>query len=72
MNKKFVIYDKKSCYLFKHDGWIRKKIVWLSCWPWFDNFIITLILVNSIMLALFDYKDRDALTEHNQMIEFIG
>lgn len=72
MNKKFVIYDKKSCYLFSADGCFRRKIVWLSCWPWFDNFIITLILVNSIMLALFDYKDRDAITEHNQMIEFLG
>ena len=69
MNKKFVIYDKRSCYLCKHDGWFRKKIVWLSCWPWFDNFIIILILVNSIMLALFDQSDRDALTAHNKLIE---
>lgn len=72
MNKKFVIYDKKSCYLCKHDHWFRKKIVWLSCWPMFDNLIITLILVNSVMLALFDQKDRDANTEHNKLIELLG
>ena len=49
-----MIYDKRSCYLCKHDGWFRKKIVWLSCWPWFDNFIIILILVNTITLDQFD------------------
>lgn len=74
LNKKFVIYDKRSCYLFKKDGLFkfRNKVVWLTCWPGFDNFIITLILVNSIMLAVFDYEDRDALQPRNQLIETLG
>ena len=55
LNKKFVIYDKRSCCIFKSESFIRRKIVWLTCWPGFDNLIITLILVNSLMLAIVDY-----------------
>lgn len=62
---KFVIYDKRSCCIFSSESCFRRRIVWLTCWPWFDNLIILLILVNTLMLALTDYSDRDALTAHN-------
>ena len=65
MNKKFVIYDKRSCYICPADSCFRKKMVWVACSPWFDNFIITLILVNSVLLACFDYQDRDSKTKAN-------
>ena len=74
LNKKFVIYDKKSCCIFRGESWFRRQIVWFTCWPVFDNLIITLILVNSLMLTMVDYSDRDAevISDHNRMIEFIG
>ena len=31
----------------------------------FDSFIILLIFINSIVLAVYDYNDRDDLTGHN-------
>lgn len=72
--KKFVVYDKKSCWLFKKNGLfkIRNGFVWVSCNPWFDNFIILLILANSIMLAVYDYADRDNKEPRNQLIETLG
>lgn len=72
MNKKFVVYDRKSCYIFHSDGFFRRKIVWLSCWPWFDNLIIMLILLNSILLACYDYNDRESKTARNMWIDSFG
>lgn len=38
----------------------------------FENFIILLIFANSIILAIYDYEDRDNLTEYNKRLESIG
>jgi hypothetical protein len=38
---------------------------------WFVNFITACILLNSLCLALFDYRDRDALTPFNNVLEQI-
>ena len=38
----------------------------------FENFILLSILLNSILLALYDYSDRDSLTEYNQILDKIG
>ena len=46
--------------------------MWLTCWPWFDNFIIIMIAINSLLLAAIDYNDRDNLTSRNQFIEDCG
>ena len=72
LNKKFVVYDENSLYIFKSDGKFRRKIVWLTCWPWFDNFIIIMIAINSLLLAAIDYSDRDNQTRRNQLIEGSG
>lgn len=72
MNKIFKIYDKNSCYIFHGESWFRRMVVKLSCWPMFDNFIILLILLNSVMLALYDYTDRDSETTWNKTIDNIG
>jgi hypothetical protein len=72
LDRKFVIYDKNSLGIFKADSWFRKKVVWLICWPWFDNFIIIMITINSLLLAATDYSDRDNLSKWNQAIEASG
>lgn len=38
----------------------------------FENIIILLIFLNSIILAIYDYNDRDNLTPYNQVLEEIG
>ena len=35
---------------------------------WFERFIITLILLNSVILGIYDYNDRDNKTSHNKTI----
>ena len=74
MNKKFVVYDERSLWLFHHEGIFRQKIVWLSCWPQFENFINAMILVNSAFLASVDFETRDDLpkTTRNAVIEDAG
>lgn len=74
MNKKFVVYDERSLWLFHHDGIFRQKIVWLSCWPTFENFINAMILVNSVFLACTDFetRDRDPPSTTNDIIERAG
>ena len=44
----------------------------LTEWKYFDRFIIACIFMNSLVLALFDYSDRDAETTKNQVLEYIG
>lgn len=56
-NKKLE-YDIRSLFVL-HGGWrIRKWLVWLVEWKWFENFITLVILANSIMLACTDYGER--------------
>ena len=38
----------------------------------FENFIILLIFLNSIILAVYDYNDRDNKLDHNKLLERIG
>ena len=38
----------------------------------FENFIILLIFANTIVLAIYDYEDRDNLTPFNMKLEIIG
>jgi len=38
----------------------------------FENFIILLIGLNTIILAIYDYQDRDNLTDWNKNLERIG
>lgn len=38
----------------------------------FENFIILLIFLNSIILAIYDYNDRDNELEWNKRLELIG
>jgi len=53
----------------------RKAVVWLIEWRWFDRFITSVILLNSVMLAMTDYKDRiygpDYVSKINAQLEFV-
>jgi hypothetical protein len=55
---KTVVYERKSLFFLDSDFKLRKGIVWLIEWNWFDRFITAVILGNSVMLAMTDYKER--------------
>lgn len=69
---KFMVYDKNSCYCFGEHSSLRRNIVWLLCHPFFEGFIIFMILLNSLFLACYDYGDRENLSKWNKMIEKSG
>lgn len=50
------VFDKRSLWLFPATWKLRKLIVWIIVWPWFDYFILVCILANSINLALYDFS----------------
>lgn len=52
-------FDKHSLFIFSSEWKIRKIIVWIIVWSWFDYFILSCILANSINLAMFDYSKDD-------------
>jgi hypothetical protein len=58
VHNKEVIYDRKSMFCIDAEWRIRYAFVWLIEWNWFDRFITGVILLNSVMLAMTDYKDR--------------
>lgn len=45
--------------MLKADWPIRRKIVYLSLHPWFENFVNLMIVVNSITMAIFQYAPED-------------
>jgi hypothetical protein len=45
---KSLVYERNSLGLFKYDTYLRRMIVWLTEWMFFDRFIIFLIILGSI------------------------
>lgn len=41
--------------------------MWLKCWPAFDNFILFVIIINSLFMAAYDYADREGKYEWNRI-----
>eukprot|EP00347_Sterkiella_histriomuscorum_P005312 403357086 len=69
--QKYAKYDKNSLYCFKREYQLRKFIIWLITSKYFDYFIIALIIVNSLCLAIRDYKDSDSKTKRNQTLDIM-
>lgn len=52
-------FSKTSCFCCLTDtNCLRKGLVWLATWSWFENFITLAIILNSVMLASTDYTTR--------------
>ena len=49
-------YTNNSFNKLGFDSKIRQLAIWINEWPWFDRFIIFLIIVNSLGLGMLDYK----------------
>lgn len=51
---------------------MRKGLIWLTEWNWFEFFILAVILVNSVCLAIYDYSDREDTSLFNRKLYYIG
>lgn len=65
---KIMIYDESSCNVFDK-GPIRNCIVYISVHPCFENIIIIAIFLNSLLLAIYDYGDRQNKNLLNKTID---
>jgi len=57
--KKFVVFDRNSCFCLYKGNKVRDLAVQLICWPMFDNFIVLMIFINSIFMMCYEYNDRN-------------
>ena len=67
--QKILVYGQKSLFVFDHRTKFRQFMVRLIHHPIFENLVILAIAFNSLLLAIYDYKDRDNVTEYNQICE---
>jgi hypothetical protein len=68
---KVKIYDGRSLYLFYHKRHFRRVLVGIAESKIFDAVILSLIVLNSLCLVLYDYRDRCNKEFRNTMLEFV-
>lgn len=51
-------FSPTSLFCLSEQNVIRRRIVWLITWAWFDRVITIVIVINSVLLAIRDYTDR--------------
>lgn len=39
---------------------------------WFDRFILSCIIMNAVVLGMFDYTDRDSINTYNKILNYIS
>ena len=66
------MYDCRSLYCLHYKNVFRQELVNFTCSNFFENFIILLIFLNTVVLTIYDYNDRDNLTPWNHTLEKIG
>lgn len=60
-----MVYDRRAIYLFDHETSFRQLMVAVINSNLFEGLIVLAIFINSIVLAITDYSDRDNLTGYN-------
>ena len=55
--KEVFVYDERACFCCGEK--LRTRVVSLISHPIFDRFIISMIFANSIVMAVYEYKDRE-------------
>lgn len=66
---KFCKYSKTSLGLLDNRSKIRWYIVYLITSKKFENFILIMIIINSVFLGVKDYTDQDNQTSINKFVE---
>lgn len=62
-------FSKMSLGILENKSKFRIMMVWLVTNRLFDNFIMCMILINSMFLGIKNYKDVENTTPKNQFIE---
>jgi len=68
-------FSIRSLYLLKHDNWLRQKFVWFIMHPHFDNTVIGLIILNSLLLGCINYEQINMnvpLEKQDTMNKFVN
>lgn len=68
---KTVKFSKRSLGMLDNKNRIRICLVWLITNKWFENLIISLILINSLFLGIKDYTDKENVTPINVFVESV-
>jgi hypothetical protein len=71
MHGKQLYFSQTSWGFLTNKSRLRLLMVWLTQSKWFENFIISLIVINSILLGLKDYSDVDNTGNLNRTLESI-
>ena len=62
---KTVKYSKNAFGILHNKTKLRYALVWIITSKWFENLVIFLILLNSIIMGMKDYTDEDDKTKLN-------
>ena len=54
-SKKTIVFEERSLYYFRKDHWLRKHAIIIITHEYFDNFILFVIALNSMVLGISDY-----------------
>ena len=61
-------FTPRACCCLPESNKFRKAAVWLMTWVWFDRFILSLIIINSVMIAATDYGVVEIQTGTHDLI----
>jgi hypothetical protein len=64
-----VKYASYSLGLLSNKNWLRKILVRLVTWRYFEWFITAMILTNSFLLGMMDYTDKENTSWQNKLVE---
>jgi len=67
---KLLKYNKNSLGMVDNRTKLRFAMVWIITSKMFDNIVILLIFINSILLGIKDYTDTEDLSEKNRIINY--
>ena len=65
VHNKYVKFSKNSLGFLENKTKFRWSLVWMTSSKAFDRFLISLIMLNSLFLAIKDYTDVDNETDIN-------
>eukprot|EP00794_Sanderia_malayensis_P008910 gene8910-9862_t len=63
------LFEDVSFLCLRRENFLRKQLINLVQWRWFERFVIVIILFNCAMLAMFDPLDRKCLSRRCQVLE---
>jgi len=69
MHGKYHTFSRKSLWLFPSESPFRRCVVWIITHKRFDQFIVLLIMFNSLLLGIRDYRPEGKSSMINQFVD---